>query len=446
MARSPISRVLHLDERADLRRPRPASRRAAGRRTGRRSRPGRSRRRRRPRAGRPRRRARTTVVPRRIGERVDDRVGLELDARLDPGRGRIDDGDAGEHVRVEDAVAQERGDAARSTRVFTPSASSGSSAATVATGRPVGDEVADGVRQVELALGVVGVEPRRGRAQSAAAREDVDRRVQLADRELLGARRRAPRRSRATAPDVVAHDAAVRERLGPLDREERHARRRRARCSSTSALEHLGREERRVAGEHEHVAVEAVERRRAAATASPVPRGSAWTASSPPASERRARPARSGEQTTTSGVRPERPARRRAPSRRARRPEQRVEVLRAAGRIRVPRPAAMTTAASGEVTDRYGWGGRIRTSGHGTKTRCLTAWLRPIAASRIRVSGARRRRRRGRRHAATTHGEDDRRRYDERRRTGRAPAASARRRRPRDLADPAERDLRPTRK
>ena len=26
---------------------------------------------------------------------------------------------------------------------------------------------------------------------------------------------------------------------------------------------------------------------------------------------------------------------------------------------------------------KFGWGGRIRTYDHGTRTRCLTAWLRP---------------------------------------------------------------------
>ena len=37
---------------------------------------------------------------------MDDRVGLELHAGLDPGRGGVDDRHAGEHVREVDPVAQ----------------------------------------------------------------------------------------------------------------------------------------------------------------------------------------------------------------------------------------------------------------------------------------------------------------------------------------------------
>src|SRR4051794_8669755 len=51
--------------------------------------------------------------------------------------------------------------------------------------------------------------------------------------------------------------------------------------------------------------------------------------------------------------------------------------------MRVPRPPAITTAARSSamvsVSGRRGWGARIRTWDHGTKTRCLTAWPRPRA-------------------------------------------------------------------
>ena len=40
---------------------------------------------------------------------MDRRVGLELDVGLDPGRLRVDDRDAGEHVRLVDAVAKRSG-------------------------------------------------------------------------------------------------------------------------------------------------------------------------------------------------------------------------------------------------------------------------------------------------------------------------------------------------
>ena len=37
----------------------------------------------------------------------------------------------------------------------------------------------------------------------------------------------------------------------------------------------------------------------------------------------------------------------------------------------------------GNLLGESSWGGRIRTSDHGTKTRCLTTWLRPIGARSI---------------------------------------------------------------
>src|SRR5262245_16416818 len=50
--------------------------------------------------------------------------------------------------------------------------------------------------------------------------------------------------------------------------------------------------------------------------------------------------------------------------------------------MRVPIPPAITTAASDfAMSVRSGWGARIRTWDHGTKTRGLTAWLRPRAVA-----------------------------------------------------------------
>ena len=43
------------------------------------------------------------------GERVNDRIGLELDLGVDPGRSGIDDRRAGEHVALVDAIAQDGG-------------------------------------------------------------------------------------------------------------------------------------------------------------------------------------------------------------------------------------------------------------------------------------------------------------------------------------------------
>ena len=90
---------------------------------------------------------------------MDDRVGLELDAGLDPGRGRVDDRHAGQHVRLVHPVAQHgrrrgelgtRVDPERCDRIR---ADVGGCAASA------GDDVLDRVGQVELALRVVRVEP-----------------------------------------------------------------------------------------------------------------------------------------------------------------------------------------------------------------------------------------------------------------------------------------------
>jgi hypothetical protein len=48
---------------------------------------------------------RDTGLPAQDRERVDGRVSLELDLRLDPGRLRIDDRHPGEHVLFVDARA-----------------------------------------------------------------------------------------------------------------------------------------------------------------------------------------------------------------------------------------------------------------------------------------------------------------------------------------------------
>ena len=69
-------------------------------------------------------------------ERMDGDVGLDLDACLDPCRARVDDGDAGEHVRVVDPVAERGRAAANSTRVLIPSTSNGSAATCTATASP----------------------------------------------------------------------------------------------------------------------------------------------------------------------------------------------------------------------------------------------------------------------------------------------------------------------
>ena len=89
--------------------------------------------------------------------------------------------------------------------------------------------------------------------------------------------------------------------------------------------------------------------------------------------------AESGEATITTGSAP---ASRAAPITQSitRRPSSGCRCFGTDDRIRVPSPAAITIAARlfEGVTSVDDWGARIRTWDRGTKTRCLTTWLRPI--------------------------------------------------------------------
>ena len=118
---------------------------------------------------------------------------------------------------------------------------------------------------------------------------------------------------------------------------------------------------------------------RAQRTASPVPSGSSWTATGSPSNAA----AVAGATTTTSGSTPSARADSRTQST-IRRPRIGCRCFGTSERMRVPRPAAMTTAAERALTVRRhgGWGARIRTWDHGTKTRCLTTWPRPTDAGR----------------------------------------------------------------
>ena len=220
-----------------------------------------------------------------------------------------------------------------------PSASRGSGESARRRGLPASTMPRDRVGQVQLALGVARLEllerrperGRRGRRRSTSSTSPIASCSGVASAASTIARELA---------DLVAHDPAV--GCG-----SRRARRRARspppppRGASERAREKLGRQERRVAGEHEHVAVAAERRARPsarrrrcrAARAGPRPRRS------PNAS------AVSGEATTTS---------RSAPSGRAasitqstmRRPSSGCRCFGSAERMRVPRPPAITTAAS----------------------------------------------------------------------------------------------------
>ena len=136
----------------------------------------------------------------------------------------------------------------------------------------------------------------------------------------------------------------------------------------------LGGQQRRRRIEHEHVAFEAGERLAG--------RGDGIAGAERLLLDRDLNSlvgvAESGEATTTTGS---------APASRAasitqsttRRPSSGCRCFGTDDRMRVPSPPAITTAARlfVGVTSVDGWGARIRTWDRGTKTRCLTTWLRP---------------------------------------------------------------------
>ena len=116
---------------------------------------------------------------------MDRDVGLDLYARLDPGRCRIDDRHAGEHVLLVDAIPElGRGDRQLGAGIDAER-SAGVGADPRSCAAPGLDDVAHAVGEIELALGVVRLEPLQRRPEMRSV-EDVDRRVELSDRALLG--------------------------------------------------------------------------------------------------------------------------------------------------------------------------------------------------------------------------------------------------------------------
>ena len=130
---------------------------------------------------------------------MDRRVGLELDVGLDPRRRRIDDRDAGEHVRLVDAVAEHGGGRGELGARVDALGLGGIGGDVRGDALAVLDEEAHGVGQVQLALRVAAA--RAGRAPARAARRGRRRsRVDLVDRELVRRRVARPRRSARRAP------------------------------------------------------------------------------------------------------------------------------------------------------------------------------------------------------------------------------------------------------
>ena len=135
------------------------------------------------------------------GERMDRRVGLELDLGLDPRRLRIDDRDAGEHVRLVDAVAKHGcriGELGARVHALGLGGIGGDVSGDMLA---ILNEMPYSVGQVQLALCVRRVDPVE-RGPEPVGGEDVDRRVDLVHGELL--------RRRVTGLDDLPNGAARR--------------------------------------------------------------------------------------------------------------------------------------------------------------------------------------------------------------------------------------------
>ena len=187
-------------------------------------------------------------------------------------------------------------------------------------------------------------------------------------------RRRRGRRGRSCAESSGTNERTV--AAAP----SRAVRRRRARASSSGVRSGVS-PERTSTSSASADAPRAPQR-----TASPVPSGSLLDGD---LDARRTRRRSSGEATTTSGSAPSGARGREHP---VDHPpaEERVQVLRRSPSACACRALpAITTAAS--VVSRHGvddgWGARIRTWDHGTKTRCLTTWPRPSAGTGSLPSG-----------------------------------------------------------
>ena len=305
---------------------------------------------------------------------MDDGVGLEGDPVVDPGRPRVDDRHTGEHVRLVDPVAElRRGDC--KLRAGVDSEWRQLVGAAPRRGAPtVGDEVRDRVRKVELPLGVAGVELLERRPERAGG-EGIGGGVELRDLALV--RGGIPvLDDRLHASVVGADDPPVRKRAACLEREDRHRGALPLVLGDELCQVSRGQQRRRRV-EHEQVAFEPRER---------VPgrgdgvAGTEWLfLNRHPHSLVGVHRVGRGDDHDRVGSGLARGVDHpvdHAPA------EQRVQVLRH-GRPHPRSESARHHYCREVVRGSHGvddWAARIRTWDRGTKTRCLTTWLRPITA------------------------------------------------------------------
>jgi hypothetical protein len=190
------------------------------------------------------------------GEGMDDRVRFEHGVGVDPGRLRVDDRHAGQHVRFVDPVSERSGCGSQLCSCVHTLGLHRISSLVHRNTPSVRDEERDRIRQIELTLRVVRREPIEHRPQPIRS-EHVDGRVDLSYRALLrrGISMFDDRRKPAVA--VSQHSPVL---LGIVGLERKDGRPRAVTLVRVDELgEEPGREERRVAGEHEHVLCSALE-------------------------------------------------------------------------------------------------------------------------------------------------------------------------------------------
>ena len=242
-----------------------------------------------------------------------------------------------------------------------------------------GDEIAHGIGQIELALGVGGLQPVERRPEQVAPGR---RRSRSSPRRSRAAPAMRPRASTidfevaagvaddpAVAPDVVGTNDST---VAPAACERWVAS---SAWSSSVVSSGVSPERMSTSSAPASCLLGAPHGIPGPERAAPAPRPSA----------RRSRSAVSGETTTTSGVRLERPGSLDDPVDHAA-AQDRMQVL-GRGRAHACPPASGhddgCELGAGFGHGRHvGWGARIRTWDHGTKARCLTTWPRPSESGR----------------------------------------------------------------
>ncbi len=201
------------------------------------------------------------------GERLDRRVLADLHVDVDDGAGRVDDRHPRRHVPRVDGLLRERAHVGEGRAVVDAQHQPLVGHRVRGDGAAVGADQIERLGQVQLALGVLGAQPRQRLAQGMR-REHVHASVHLAYQQLLGRGVAVGLRlyDRHDGSVAVAHHAPV--AAGIVEQGARHRRACAAALVRIDELcDRLGADERDVAAEDHHrsvaIAAERVERREA---------------------------------------------------------------------------------------------------------------------------------------------------------------------------------------